>query len=55
MDVMFGVATPNPSITAQGVPTKASIPSTKPVPIGEGTYTKGVNEIAPAPAETLTP
>ena len=39
-DVMFEAATPAPPAAAQGVPAKASIPSTEPIPI---------------PAETLTP
>ena len=54
-DVVFETATPTPLAAAQKVPTKAPVPSTKPVPIGEGTYTERVSETAPIPAETFTP
>ena len=55
VDVMFEATTPAPPTATQGVPVKAPIPSTKPVPIGEGTYMERVSEAAPIPAETLTP
>ena len=55
VDVVFEAATPAPSIATQGVPTEAPIPSIKPIPIGEGTYTEGISEIAPIPVVTLTP
>ena len=53
-DVVFGVATPARPAAAQGVLAEAPIPSIEPVPIGEGTYTKGISETAPILAETLT-
>ena len=43
-DVVFKAATPAPPAVAQGVPAEAPIPSTEPVPIGEGTYTEGISE-----------
>ena len=55
VDVVFKVATPTPPAATQGVPAEAPIPSTKPVPTGEGTYMEGISETAPIPAETLTP
>ena len=51
-DIVF--ETPAPA-TAQGVLAEAPIPSTGPVPIGEGTYIERVSEATPIPAETLTP
>ena len=54
-DVVFEAATLAPPVAAQGVPTEAPIPSTESVPIGKGTYTEGIGETAPIPAETLTP
>ena len=54
-DVVFKTATPTPPAATQGVPAKALIPSSKPVPIGEGTYTERVSETAPTPAEAFTP
>ena len=55
VDVAFEAATPAPPAAAQGVPVEAPIPSTESVPIGKGTYTEGISETAPIPAETLTP
>ena len=54
-DVMFKATTPAPPATTQGVPAEAPILSIKPIPIGEGTYTEGISEIAPIPVVTLTP
>lgn len=53
-DVVFEVTTPTPPTIAQVVSVEALIPSTKPVPIGEGTYTKRISETAPIPIETLS-
>ena len=55
VDIVFGTPSPTIPAAAQGVPTKAPIPSTGPVPIGEGTHTERVNEAIPIPARTLTP
>ena len=53
-DMVFEATTPAPLAAAQGVPAEAFIPSTEPVPIGEGTHTEGISETAPIPVETLT-
>ena len=53
-DVVFEAATPAPLAAAQEVLAEAFIPSTEPVPIGEGTHTEGISETAPIPVETLT-
>ena len=55
VDVVFEATTPAPPAAAQGVPVEAPIPSTKPIPIGEGTYMKGISETTLIPVETLTP
>ena len=54
-DVVFKTATPTPPAAVEGVPAKALIPSSEPVPIGEGTYTERVSETTPTPAEAFTP
>ena len=54
-DMVFKTAIPAPLATTQGVPTKALIPSTELIPIGGGTYMKGISETAPIPIETFTP
>ena len=54
-DVVFEATTPIPPIATQGVPVEVPIPSTKPVPIGEGTHMEGISKTALIPAETLTP
>ena len=54
-DMVFKTAIPAPLATTQGVPTKALIPSTELIPIGGGTYMKGISETAPIPVETFTP
>ena len=54
--VVFETTTLAPAAAAaQGVPIEAPIPSTEPVPIGEGTYTERVSETVPILVETLTP
>ena len=53
--VVFEAATLTPPVTAQGVPTEPSIPSTKLVPIGKGTYMEEISETTSIPVETLTP
>ena len=55
IDVVFKIATLAPLAAAQGVLVEAPIPSTEPVPIGEGTYMERVSETVPILAETLTP
>ena len=55
IDVVFKIATLAPPAAAQGVLVEAPIPSTEPVPIGEGTYMERVSETVPILAETLTP
>ena len=52
---MFEAATLTPPVAAQGVPAEVPIPSTEPIPIGEGTYTEGISETAPIPTKTLIP
>ena len=54
-NIVFGTPAPATPVAAQGVPAEAPIPSTGPIPIGEGTHTERVNEATPIPAETLTP
>ena len=54
-DIVFGTSAPATTAAAQGVLVEASIPSTGPVPIGEGTHTDRVSEATPIPVETLTP
>ena len=53
-DMVFEAVTLAPPTTAQGVPAEASILSTEPVPIGEGTYTKGISKTTLIPTKTLT-
>ena len=54
VDMVFEAITLAPSTTTQGVPAEASILSTEPVPIGEGTYTKGISKTTLIPTKTLT-
>ena len=53
-DMVFEAVTLAPPTTAQGVPAEASILSTEPIPIGEGTYTKGISKTTLIPTKTLT-
>ena len=53
--VVFETAIPAPFTAAQRVTAEAPIPSTEPIPIGEGTYTERVSKTAPISAKTLTP
>ena len=55
VDVVFEATTSATPATTQGVPAETSIPSTKSVPIDEGTHTERVSEAALILAETLTP
>ena len=45
-------ATPTPSTTAHGVPTKAPIPPSELIPKEEGTHTEKVSETTPIPTRT---
>ena len=54
-NVVFGTQASVAPTAAQGVPVEAPIPSTRPVPIGEGTHTERVSVATPIPAETFTP
>ena len=54
-NVVFGTPASAAPTTAQGVPIKAPIPSTRLVLIGEGTHTERVSKATPIPTETLTP
>ena len=46
------IATPTPSTTAHGVPTKAPIPPSEPIPKKEGTHTEKVSKTTPIPTRT---
>ena len=52
-DMVFEAATPAPLAAAQEVLAEAFIPSTEPVPIGEGTHTEGISETALIPRHLL--
>ena len=54
-NVVFGTQASVAPTAAQGVPVEAPIPSTRPVPISEGTHTERVSVATPIPAETFTP
>ena len=54
-NVVFGTQASVAPTAEQGVPVEAPIPSTRPVPIGEGTHTERVSVATPIPAETFTP